>query len=157
MKANELLEKSEERFQLYASADYLSELYYDDFSDTLKSKTDEIDVTLVTDNSVKSAYFLGQMKWLSHSDKIADEQNLPCFMISDGKEVLITFHEKDGGDDEKKKCRTAAIWTNYSALVNTLQVLFCKLTKKLDPFSLFVIHKCFVACCHQICDLLGSY
>jgi sugar-specific transcriptional regulator TrmB len=132
MKANELLEKSEKHFQIYASADYLSELYYNDFSDTLKIKAGEINVTLVTDNSMKSAYFLGQMKWLSHSDRIADEQNLPCFMISDNKEVLlITFHEKDGGDnDEKKKTRTAAIWTNYSALVNTLQVLFCKLTKK---------------------------
>jgi hypothetical protein len=53
-------------------------------------------------------------------------------MIADKKEVLITFHEKDNDDtdDVKKKFRTAAIWTNYKALVNTLQILFSKLTEE---------------------------
>ena len=131
MKANELLEKTEEKFQVFASADYLSELYYNDFSDKLKSQADKVDVTLITDNSQKSAYFIGQMKWLSETRKIADDENLPCFMISDKKEVMITFHEKDNDneDDSKKKYRTVAIWTNYSALVNTLQVLFSKLAQ----------------------------
>jgi hypothetical protein len=48
-------------------------------------------------------------------------------MISDNKEVLIAFHEKD---NDEKKDRTAAIWTNYSALVNTLQILFLKLAQE---------------------------
>ncbi len=131
MKANELLEKTQEKFQVFASADYLSELYYNDFSDKLKSQADKVTVTLVTDNSLKSAYFMGQMQWLSGSHRIVDEQNLPCFMISDNKEVMIAFHEKDSDneDDVKKKPRTAAIWTNYGALVNTLQMLFSKLTE----------------------------
>jgi sugar-specific transcriptional regulator TrmB len=131
MKANELLEKSEKKFQIFASADYLSELFYNDFSDKLKSQARKVEVTLVTDNSQKSAYFTSQMKWLIGSRKIVDEQNLPCFMISDDKEVLIAFHEKDGDNEEdaKKKYRTAAIWTNYSALVNTLQMLFSKLAQ----------------------------
>ena len=130
MKANELLEKAQTKFHIFASADYLSELYYSDFSDKLKSQADKVEVTLVTDNSLKSAYFMGQMQWLSESHKIVDEQNLPCFMISDNKEVMIAFHEKDGNneDDVKKKSRTAAIWTNYSSMVNTLQMLFSKLT-----------------------------
>lgn len=129
MKANELLEKTEKKFQVFASADYLSELYYSDFSDLLKSQADKVQITLVTDDSLKSAYFIGQMRWLSESRKIADEQNLPCIMISDNKEIMIAFREKDcnNGDDVKKKYRTAAIWTNYSALVNTLQMLFSKL------------------------------
>ena len=131
MKANELLEKTEEKFHIFASADYLSELFYNDFSDNLKSQADKVEVTLVTDDSSKSAYFIGQMKWLSESHKIADEQNLPCFMISDNKEVLIAFHEKDNDskDEVKKKYKTAAIWTNYSALVNTLQMLFSKIVQ----------------------------
>ncbi len=131
MKANELLEKSEDSFQVFASADYLSELYYSDFSDKLKSQADKVQVSLVTDNSLKSAYFIGQMQWLSESNRIDDGQTLPCFMISDDKEVLIAFHEKasDNEDDVKKKYRTAAIWTNYGALVKTLQMLFCKLTE----------------------------
>jgi hypothetical protein len=71
------------------------------------------------------------MNWLSESHKIVDEQNLPCFMISDTKEVLIVFHEKDNDSENevKKKCRVAAIWTNYSALVSTLQMLFSKLAQ----------------------------
>jgi sugar-specific transcriptional regulator TrmB len=131
MKANELLEKTEEKIHIFASADYLSELFYNDFSDNLKSQADKVEVTLVTDDSLKSAYFIGQMNWLSESHKIVDEQNLPCFMISDTKEVLIVFHEKDNDSENevKKKCRVAAIWTNYSALVSTLQMLFSKLAQ----------------------------
>jgi sugar-specific transcriptional regulator TrmB len=130
MKANELLERSTESFQIYASADYLSDLYYNDFSDKLKSQADKVQVTVVTDTSLKSAYFIGEMAWLSTQHRINDKQNLPCFMIADNKEVLIAFHEKDSEetDDVKKKYRTAAIWTNYKALVNTLQTLFGKLT-----------------------------
>jgi len=130
MKANELLERSTEHFQIYASADYLSDLYYNDFSDKLKAQADKVQVTVVTDTSLKSAYFLGEMTWLSNQHRISDDQNLPCFMIADNKEVLIAFHEKDteDSDDVKKKYRTAAIWTNYKALVNTLQTLFGKLT-----------------------------
>lgn len=131
MKSNELLEKTQERFRIFASADYLSELFYNDFSDNLKSQADKVEVTLVTDDSSKSAYFIGQMNWLSESHKIVDEQNLPCFMVSDNEEVLIVFHEKDtdSEDEVKKKSRVAAIWTNYSALVNTFQMLFSKIAQ----------------------------
>jgi HTH-type transcriptional regulator, sugar sensing transcriptional regulator len=128
MKANELLEKTQEKFQIFASADYLSQLYYSDFSDKLKSQADKITVSLVTDNGLKSAYFLGQLNWLSDTNRIVDNQNLPCFMVSDDKEVLIAFHEKDTSDETKKKFRTAAIWTNYNVFVKTLQMLFTKLS-----------------------------
>jgi HTH-type transcriptional regulator, sugar sensing transcriptional regulator len=132
IKANEILDKTKEKFHIFASADYLSDLYYNDFSDKLKSQAHKVEVTLVTDDSLKSAYFIDQMKWLCKSQKITDEQNLPCFMISDNKEVLIAFHEKDNDsrNDVKKKYRTAAIWTNYTALVNTLQMLFFKLVEE---------------------------
>jgi HTH-type transcriptional regulator, sugar sensing transcriptional regulator len=128
MKANELLERTKERFQIFASADYLSQLYYSDFSDKLKKQADKVTVSLITDNSLKSAYFLGQLNWLSDITRIVDNQNLPCFMVSDDKEVLIAFHEKEGNDEEaKKKFRTGAIWTNYSVFVKTLHMLFTKL------------------------------
>ncbi len=131
MKANELLERTEKEFQIFASADYLAQLYYSDFSDKLKNQADKVNVTLVTDNSLKSAYFLGQLEWLSESHRISDDQSLPCFMISDNKEVLITFHEKDTANDEdvKKKDKTTAIWTNYNAFIKVLRMLFSKLTE----------------------------
>jgi HTH-type transcriptional regulator, sugar sensing transcriptional regulator len=129
MKANELLERTEQKFQVFASADYLSQLYYSDFSDNLKKQADKVQVTLVTDNSLKSAYFIGQLNWLSETHRIVDDQSLPCFIISDSREVMISFHEKDGANDEdtKKKFKTAAIWTNYSAFVKVLSLLFTKL------------------------------
>jgi HTH-type transcriptional regulator, sugar sensing transcriptional regulator len=128
MKANELLEKTHQKIQIFASADYLSQLFYSDFSDKLKSQSDKVAISLVTDNGLKSAYFLGQLNWLSNISRIVGSQNLPCFMVSDDKEVLIAFHENDSSDsDIKKKFRTAAIWTNYSVFVKTLQMLFTKL------------------------------
>jgi hypothetical protein len=130
MKANELLEKTEKEFQIFASADYLAQLYYSDFSDKLKKQAEKVNVTLVTDNSSKSSYFMDQLQWLTESHRIMDEQSLPCFMISDNKEVLITFHEKDATSEDsvKKKDKTAAIWTNYSAFIKVLQMLFSKLS-----------------------------
>src|SRR5208283_1827681 len=108
MKANEMLEKSEKEFQVFASADYLAQLYYSDFSDKLKKQADKANITLVTDNSLKSAYFIGQLQWLSESNRIVDDQNLPCIMISDNKEVLIAFHEDATNDEDvKKKDKTA--------------------------------------------------
>jgi sugar-specific transcriptional regulator TrmB len=131
MKANELLERSEKEFQVFASADYLSQLYYSDFSDKLKNQADKVHITLITDNSLKSAYFLEQLQWLSESRPIIDDQRLPCFMISDNKEVVMVFHEKDNAQDEdtKKKHKTAALWTNYSAFVKVLGTLFSKLNE----------------------------
>jgi hypothetical protein len=87
---------------------------------------------LITDNSSKSAYFLGQLQWLSGSNRIIDNQSLPCFMISDSKEIIIVFHEKDTENNEnpKKKHKTAAIWTNYSAFVKILETLFSKLNEQ---------------------------
>jgi len=132
MKAKELLERTEKELQVFASADYLSQLYYSDFSDTLMQQTTKVKVTLITDNSSKSAYFISQLKWLKDSFKIPNVPGLPCFMISDNKEVLITFHEKGTTDDQdvKKKDRTAAIWTNFNAFVKLLQVLFSKLLEE---------------------------
>jgi sugar-specific transcriptional regulator TrmB len=128
MKANELLESATKSFQIYASSDYFSELYYNDFSDKLETQAIKIDVSMITDNSLKSGYFIGQMKRLKDQHRIAADSNLPCFMIADQREVLIIFHEKSVDAIEgKNKLRTAAIWTNYAALVGTLQVLFSKL------------------------------
>ncbi len=130
MKANELLEGTQKEFKVFASADYLSQLYYSEFADKLKQQAKKVNVSLVTDSSLKSAYFMGQLQWLSDFSRIADEEELPCFMISDDREVLISFHEKEGDEEEaKKKCRTAAIWTNYGAFIKVLKLLFSKMTQ----------------------------
>jgi HTH-type transcriptional regulator, sugar sensing transcriptional regulator len=127
-KVSELLEKTENEFQIFAAADYLSQLYYSDFSEELKAQAEKVSVTLVTDTSFKSAYFMGQLSWISDTNRISNDQSLPCFIVSDNKEVLIIFHEDVVNNaDNRKKYRTAAIWTNYTAFVKILKELFSKI------------------------------
>jgi HTH-type transcriptional regulator, sugar sensing transcriptional regulator len=129
LKAIELLERTEKEFQIFAPDEYLAQLFYSDFTDKLKQKHDKLNITLLTENSPKSNFFIEQMEWPKSKLGIVDAQSLPCFMISDKKELLIAFHENDVTSEsgDKKKFRTAAIWTNYSAFVWTLQMLFTKL------------------------------
>jgi sugar-specific transcriptional regulator TrmB len=129
LKADELLSKTKKELQLFAPDYYLAQLYYTDFTDKLKSKLGEIDITLLVESSPKSAFFIEQMQWPKQKYRMVKTQNLPCFMISDKKELLIAFHETDNArqSSDKKKDRTAAIWTNYNAFIWTLQMLFSKL------------------------------
>ena len=129
LKAEELLERTEKEFQIFAPSDYLSQLYYSDFTDKLKKYQDKLDITLLTENSPKSSFFIDQMQLPKNQTGMVEAKSLPCFMISDRKELLIAFHENDNvnEDGDKKKFRTAAIWTNYNAFIWTLQMLFSKL------------------------------
>ena len=129
LKAEELLQKTEKEFHIFAPADYLAQLYYSDFTDKLKKKLGKLDLTLLIENSPKSVFFMEQIQWPKHQYHMVKTQNLPCFMISDKKELLIAFHENNSSEQnsDKKKDRTVAIWTNYNAFVWTLQILFSKL------------------------------
>jgi sugar-specific transcriptional regulator TrmB len=132
LKAEELLEKAETEFQIFAPDKYLAQLFYSDFTDKLKSKISDIDVMLLTEDSPKSLYFMEQMEWPkrnSHTVDASSHPDLPCFIISDKKELLIAFHDSDVANEtgDKKKFRTVALWTNYSAFISTLQMLFLKL------------------------------
>lgn len=128
LKANELLEKTENEFQIFAPSAYLAQFYYSDFTDKLKNKEKTLNITLLTENSPKSKFFIEQMEWPKNKLGLVEDASLPCFMISDKKELLIAFHEEDISDSgDKKKLKTAAIWTNYNAFIWTLQMLFTKL------------------------------
>jgi sugar-specific transcriptional regulator TrmB len=137
LKADELLMRTEKEFQIFAPDEYLAQLFYSDFTDKLKQKYEDLNITLLTENSPKSNFFIEQMEWPKSKLGIVDAQSLPCFMISDRKELLIAFHENDVTSEsgDKKKFKTTAIWTNYSAFVWTLQMLFTKLleTEKSSP------------------------
>jgi sugar-specific transcriptional regulator TrmB len=134
LKAIELLEKAEKEFHVYAPDEYLAQLYYGDFTDKLKNRRSKIEVSLLTGASPKSNYFLEQMEWPCIKQCEVEAQNLPCFMISDKKELLMVFHEAGASKEmgEKKKFKTVAIWTNYDAFVSTLQTLFSKMLWKSD-------------------------
>jgi sugar-specific transcriptional regulator TrmB len=129
LKAEELLEKTTSEFQIFVPDDYLSQLYYSDFTEALREKLGQIDIKLLTQDSSKAAFFIEQMEWPAQKSQTVQTQNLPCFMISDKRELLIAFHESDSSAEtgDKKKDKTSAIWTNYNAFVWTLQMLFSKL------------------------------
>jgi HTH-type transcriptional regulator, sugar sensing transcriptional regulator len=137
LKAGELLERTEKDFQIFAPSEYLSQLYYSDFTDKLEKYADKINITLLTDNSPKSTFFTEQMEFLKNKLGLVEAQSLPCFMISDHRELLIAFHENENVSDsgDKKKFKTAAIWTNYNAFIWTLQMLFTKLVENEKPIS----------------------
>ena len=128
LKADELLEKTKTGFQIFVPDYYLAQLYYSDFTDKLKSKLGKLDITLLVENSPKSVFFMEQIQWPKHKYRMVETHDLPCFMISDQKELLIAFHETHEKEvSDKKKDKAAAIWTNYKAFVWTLQMLFSKL------------------------------
>jgi len=131
LKANDLLAKAQNEIQIYAPSEYLAQLYHSDFTDSLKRRAGKLKITLLTENSSKSRFFIEQMSWAAHRYRMVDASSLPCFIIVDRKELLTAIQkndeEKDGAD--RKKSRTMALWTNYAAFVEILEMLFAKLSE----------------------------
>ena len=127
-KAEEILERTVNTFEVFISDEYMAELYYGGFFDSLRAKRGK-DVALLIEISQKSTYFLDKIKWPKEKSKMVETQNLPLFIISDQRELLIAFTEGEPINElgHKKKLKNVALWTNYPAVVSTLQVLFKKL------------------------------
>jgi sugar-specific transcriptional regulator TrmB len=129
IKAEELLDRAEKEFQIFAPDEYLGQLFYSDFTDKLTEVSGRINITLLTETSPRSQFFINEMQWAKEKHANVEAKNLPCFMIVDSKELLIIFLENgvtsENGD--KMKSKTSAIWTNYNAFIWTLKMLFQKL------------------------------
>ena len=128
-KADDLLEKAQDEIQIYAPSEYLGQLYHSDFTDSLKRRAGRLKITLLTENSSKSLFFIKQMSWAADRYRVIDATSLPCFMIADRKELLIAVQKNDETTDgvHKERSRTMALWTNYAAFVEILETLFAKL------------------------------
>jgi sugar-specific transcriptional regulator TrmB len=136
LKADELLEKTKREIRIFTPGEYLAQLYHSDFTDNLERVSGKVEVTLLTDNSVKSKFFLEQMRWAEHGHRIVDVENLPCFIISDRKELLIAIQkDPEENDGVRKRSRTVALWTNYDAFVTTIEILFSKLNEMGKTFQ----------------------
>jgi sugar-specific transcriptional regulator TrmB len=137
LKANELLGKTKSEIQIFAPGEYLAQLYHGDFTDNLEQVSGKVEVNLLTENSVKSKFFLEQMRWVNGKCRMVDVENLPCFIISDRRELLIAIQkdsqEKDSAN--KKRSKTVALWTNYEAFVATIEILFSKLNEMGKTFQ----------------------
>ncbi len=126
LKANELVERTENEFRVFVSDEYLPELYFGGFFERLKAQKDNLAITLLTVCSQKSTYFLDKIKWPHNMHRLVEAQELPCFIISDNQELLVAFTEGEPSNElgHKKKLKTTAVWTNYPAVVSAFEVLF---------------------------------
>ena len=128
-KAKELLEKSNRKIQIFAPDHYLMLLYQDDFIDRLRTCSYDLEIDLAVEDSLKSRIFCEQAGWASQKFCVRPVKKLPCFMISDAKELLIIYRKDvEGQGNGKHKSRIAALWTNCFALVESMRVLFLELS-----------------------------
>lgn len=130
LKANEVLDKTQSQLQLFVDDEYIAELYYGNFFDTLKSMRNKLDITVVTVASQKSQYFLEKIKLPKERIRTVKNQgNTPSFLISDKRELVVAFHEEGSSYEfgHKKKGKNVAIWTNYNAVVSIFGMLFSNL------------------------------
>jgi sugar-specific transcriptional regulator TrmB len=137
LKADELLEKTQTEVQIFAPEKYLAQLYHSDFMDNLERYSYNLSINLLTENSLKSRFFLEHIGWTDQGYCIGDVKKLPCFIISDRETVLIIYRKdvEDKGKGCRKKLRVVALWTNCSALVETMLMLFARLAETGETFE----------------------
>jgi len=138
LKADEILERTQEEILVFAQKDEIARLYHSGFLEKLeKCSKKEFEVKLLTDDSPKSHFFLGKIKLDSKS--VSRVEGLPAFIISDDEELLLVIKKSnDNNEDEMKRRRnkTMALWTNYEAFIKTLQTLFLHLWCMENPVTL---------------------
>jgi len=131
LKADELLGKAQTEVQIFAPDGYLTLLYHSDFMDNLQQHSYNLSIELLTENSLKSRFFCEHIGWANHKYCMDDVKNMPCFMISDRKELLAVYRRsiEDKDRSSRKKSRIVALWTNCNALVEMMLMLFSRLSK----------------------------
>jgi len=130
LKANEILNRTADELLLFAPSDALGQLYHSDFLDNLQKRSGKLNVTILTDNSLKSKFFLEQMPWAIRKYRIVEVKDIPCFMVSDGKELLINVQRDQKNDEDSKgRSKVVILWTNYPAFISALRMLFSKLNE----------------------------
>jgi predicted DNA-binding transcriptional regulator len=131
LEGDELLEKARAEVQIFAPDGYLALLCRSDFIENLERYSYNLNISLLTENSLKTRFFCENIGWANHRYCMDDVKNMPCFMISDRQE-LLTIYRKDKEDTSKggkKKPKIVALWTNCSALLETTLMLFSRLSR----------------------------
>jgi sugar-specific transcriptional regulator TrmB len=131
LKANDLLGKTRTELQIFAPEEHLAQLYRSDFMDNLEQRSYDVNINLLTENSLKSRFFCERIGWSNHACCVGNVGKLPCFIISDREELLIVYSKNSQGEERprKKRSRTAALWTNTNALVVSMLALFYRMTE----------------------------
>jgi DNA-binding Lrp family transcriptional regulator len=131
LKAKELLEKTRKEVKIFVPDDYLSLLYKGDFFGRLEQRSFDVSIMLLTEDSLKSRLICEQLGWVAQGQFAPDVQNLPCFILTDGAMLLTIFRtERQDRSQHRMKTRIGGLWTNCSALVESMLELFSHLDEK---------------------------
>jgi len=129
-KARELLESTKYEFCVFISEDIIGRLYHSGFLDELERISKKgVDVRLIADNSPKIEFFVKEMKFKNVKYVLMDAGDLPFFLISDEKEVLLMLRKNRSNflGEMTKNSKAVVLWTNYYALTRILYRLFIEL------------------------------
>jgi len=129
-KARELLESTKYEFCVFISEDIIGRLYHSGFLDELERISKKgVDVRLIADNSPKIEFFIKEMKFKNVKYVLMDVGDLPFFLISDEKEVLLMLRKNRSNflGEVTKNSKAVVLWTNYYALTRILYRLFMEL------------------------------
>ncbi|MGQ9460124.1 MAG: TrmB family transcriptional regulator [Candidatus Bathyarchaeaceae archaeon] len=131
LKANEILENTEEEIYVLAPDLDLLRLYHSGFTDKLeKFSRKNVKVRLLTNHSPKSRFVADKMKLTDVKYVLSSAEELPSFIISDQEQLLFSI--KNGNDAQdpgtrKRRGRISSLWTNYEAFIKALKTLFLEL------------------------------
>lgn len=130
LKAEEILTKTKREIWVFLSESDISRFYHSGFLDKLErfAKRD-LSVRLLTNNSPKSLFFVKKLKLNGVKCSSLCPSDLPSFIIVDQEQLLFSIKRNDehNGDEEEKRERLAALWTNYEAFIKALSTLFTEL------------------------------
>ncbi len=129
-KAKEMLERSKQTIQIFAPDSYLTLLYQCEFVDRLRTSSYDLEVELVLEDTLKGRIFGEEIGW-SRKFCLRSAEKLPCFMISDRKELLTIYRKGvENPGNRRQLSQLVAVWTNCAALVESMAVLFHELTER---------------------------
>ena len=128
LKAKEMLGKAESEAKIFAPDDILAMLYNNDFLADLEQHSFNVNVSLLTENSLKSRLICERLGWATQTHCTGEIEGLPCFMVTDRTTLLMVYRKK--GEEKGQRCKktkVVGLWTNCNALVDSMVTLFSRL------------------------------
>ena len=128
LKAKELLDSAGSEAKIFAPDASLGMLYNNDFLTDLEQRSYNLNISLLTENSLKSRLICERLGWATQTHCIEDVEGLPCFIVAD-RTTLLTIYRKKGEEkgQRHRKTKVVGLWTNCSALVDSMVTLFSQL------------------------------
>lgn len=135
LKANEILQNAHDEIKVFAPEEDLARLYHSGLVDRLeKSSRKNFAVKLLTNDSLKSRFFIDKISLTTVRYVLSDVRNVPSFILADREQLLLTIR-KNPEEQSEKRVKIAALWTNYEAFINALEKLFSELWRVEKPLE----------------------